>query len=109
MRGVCHRLAVLVRPRQKEYVLAALAMVARQHVGGDRRVRMTQVGRRVDVVDRGGYVEGGHARLRLLCVYRERRAAARGGPPREEGGRELKWPSPPRDTKRTSRRRLTNP
>ena len=55
---VGHRLAVLVGAGEEEDVLAALAMVARHHVGGDRRVRVPQMGRRVDVVDRRGDVEG---------------------------------------------------
>ena len=65
VRGVGDRLAVLVGARQKEHLLAALAVVARHHVGGDRRVRVPEMRRRVDVVDRGGHVEG-HAALRLL-------------------------------------------
>ena len=55
--GVGHRLAVLVGAGEKEHVLATLAVVAGQHVGGDRRVRVTEVRLRVDVVDRGGDVE----------------------------------------------------
>ena len=57
-RGVGDRLAVLVGAGEEEHVLAALAHVAREHVGGDRRVRVAEVGLRVDVVDRGGDVEG---------------------------------------------------
>ena len=37
------RLAVLVRAGQEEDVLAALAHVAGQHVGRDRRVRVAQM------------------------------------------------------------------
>ncbi len=62
VRRVGHRLPVLVGARQEEHLLPALAVVAREHVGGDRRVRVPEVGGRVDVVDRGGYVEGGHGR-----------------------------------------------
>ena len=51
------RLAVLVGPGEEEHVLAALAHVAREHVGRDRRVRVAEVRLRVDVVDRGGDVE----------------------------------------------------
>ena len=51
------RLAVLVGAGQEEHVLAPLAHVAREDVGGDRRVRVAQVGLRVDVVDRRGDVE----------------------------------------------------
>ena len=65
VRRVGDRLAVLVGARQEEHLLAALAVVARHHVGGDRRVGVPQVRRRVDVVDRGGHVEG-HAAPRLL-------------------------------------------
>ena len=69
VRGVGDRLAVLVGARQEEHLLAALAVVAGHHVGGDRRVRVPEMGRRVDVVDRGGDVEG-HARPRLLAPAR---------------------------------------
>jgi hypothetical protein len=55
-------LAVLVRAREEEDVVAALAVVAGEHVGRDRRVRVPQVRRGVDVVDRGGDVEGAHPR-----------------------------------------------
>ena len=37
------RLAVLVGAGEEEHVLAALAHVAREHVGGDRRVRVAEV------------------------------------------------------------------
>ena len=62
VRGVGDRLAVLVGPRQEEHILAALAVMTRDRVGGDRRIRVPQVRGRVDVVDRRGYVEG-HCRL----------------------------------------------
>src|SRR5206468_1620576 len=52
------RLAVLVGPSQEEDLLPALAHVPGEDVRGDRRVRVAEVGRRVDVVDRRGYVEG---------------------------------------------------
>ena len=60
LRGGCvgDRLAVLVGPGQEEHVLAALAHVTRDHVGGDRRVRVSEVRLRVHVIDRGGDVEG---------------------------------------------------
>ena len=51
------RLAVLVRAGEEEHVLAALAHVAREHVGGDRRVRVAEVRLRVHVVDGRGDVE----------------------------------------------------
>ena len=47
------RLAVLVGAREEEHVLPALAVVAGEDVRPDRRVRVAQVRRRVDVVDRG--------------------------------------------------------
>ena len=50
------RLAVLVGAGQKEHVLAPLAHVAGEDVGGDRRVRVTEVRLGVDVVDRRGDV-----------------------------------------------------
>src|ERR1019366_8200462 len=64
VRRVGDRLAVLVGAGEKEDVLAALAHVAREHVGGDRRVRVAEVRLRVDVIDRSGDVEG------LRCLYR---------------------------------------
>ena len=51
------RLAVLVGAGEEEDLLAALAHVARDDVGGDRRVRVAEVGLGVDVVDRGRDVE----------------------------------------------------
>ena len=57
--GQRDRLAVLVGAGQKEDVVAALAVMAGEHVGGDRRVGMPQVRGSVDVVDRSGYVESG--------------------------------------------------
>lgn len=45
-------LAVLVGAGQEEDVFAALAVVARQHVGRDRRVCVAEMGLRVHVVDR---------------------------------------------------------
>ena len=41
-RGVGDRLAVLVGAGEEEHVLAALAHVAGEHVGGDRRVRVAR-------------------------------------------------------------------
>ena len=52
------RLAVLVGAGEEEDLLAALAHVAGEDVGADRRVRVPEVGRGVDVVDRRGDVEG---------------------------------------------------
>ena len=65
VRRVGDRLAVLVGARQEEHILAALAVVTRHRVGGDRRVGMPKVWGRVDVVDRGSHVKG-HAPSRLL-------------------------------------------
>ena len=80
---VGHRLAVLVGAGEEEHVVAALAVMARHHVGGDRRVRVPQVRSRVDVVDRRGDVEGalgGHEPRTLQGVRRT--PAARRGTPR---------------------------
>ena len=52
---------VLVDARQKEVVLATLALVAGQDVGRDRRVRMPDVRGRVHVVDRCRHIEGHRA------------------------------------------------
>ena len=59
------RLAVLVGAGEKERVVAALAVVAGEHVGGDRRVRVAEMGLGVDVVDRRGDVEA-HGRAELI-------------------------------------------
>ena len=45
------RLAVLVRAREEEDLLATLPHVPREHVGGDRRVGVPEVGLAVHVVD----------------------------------------------------------
>ena len=60
---LCHPVdlgAVLVRSRQEERLVAALLVMAREDVGRDRRVRVADVRRRVDVVDRCRDVEVGH-------------------------------------------------
>ncbi len=49
--------AVLVRPGEHPRLVAAELVVTPQGVGGDRRVRRPEVGRVVDVVDRGRDVE----------------------------------------------------
>ena len=64
VRRVGDRLPVLVGPGEEEHVLAALAHVAGEHVGGDRLVGVPHVRRAVHVRDRGGDVEG-HAAGRL--------------------------------------------
>ncbi len=64
--GIGDRLAVLVGAGEEERRLAALAVMARHHIGGDRRVGVAQMGRGVDVVDRGRDVKG-HAAPRLLA------------------------------------------
>ena len=56
-RSIRHGLAVLVGAGEEEHVLIALAHVAREHVGGDRRVSVPKVGLGVYVVDRGRDVE----------------------------------------------------
>ena len=63
--GERDRLAVLVGAREEEHVLAALAVVAGEDVRPDRGVRVAEVRRRVDVVDRGRDVEAHAARGRL--------------------------------------------
>jgi len=67
MGRIRHGLPMLVGAGEEEHRLLALAAVAREHVGGDRRVRVPQMGSRVDVVDRRGHVEGGHRPPRLLA------------------------------------------
>jgi hypothetical protein len=89
-RRVGDGLAVLVGAGQEEHVLPALAHVAREHVGGDRRVGVTQVRLGVDVVDRGGYVKG-----HIGEVPRYTKAILR--PPRRSGPwrcqARFSWPS----------------
>ena len=77
------RLAVLVGAREEEDVLAALAHVAGEHVGGHRGVDVAEVGLAVDVVDRRGDVVGHGGR----CYWRARSAG--GGRRAPPGGREL--------------------
>ena len=48
---------MLVDARQEERLLAALAVMAREDIGRDRRVRVADVRRRVDVVDGCRHVE----------------------------------------------------
>ena len=55
--GLGDLVAVLVRPGQEADVVAGEAAVARHRVGHDRRVRVAEVRRRIDVVDRRGEVE----------------------------------------------------
>ena len=52
--------AVLVRSRQEERLVAALLVMAREDVGHDRRVRVADMRRRVDVVNRCRDVESAH-------------------------------------------------
>jgi hypothetical protein len=58
--------AVLVGAGEEARLLAADAVVAREHVGGDRGVGAAQVGHVVDVVDRRGDVEGARHGVALL-------------------------------------------
>ena len=74
------RLAVLVGAGEEEDILAALAHVAREHVGGDRRVGVAEVRLAVHVVDGRRDVVGHRQR----CYPR---GAARG--PVGEGGGEV--------------------
>ena len=76
------RLAVLVGAGEEEDLLAALAHVAGEDVGADRRVRVPEVRRRVDVVDRRGDVEG--HRRGLHVRYSEAWNASTCWPPRPE-------------------------
>ena len=62
-----HLVAVLVGAGQKEDVVAELAVVPRQDVGGDRGVGVPQVGVGVHVVDGGGDGEAAHVLASLLC------------------------------------------
>ncbi len=48
---------VLVHAREQERVVASLAVMPDENVGGDRRVRVPEVRRRVHVVDRRRQVE----------------------------------------------------
>ena len=70
-----HRLAVLVGPGEEEDVLAALAHVPGEHVGGDRRVGVAEVRLGVYVVDRGGDVVA-HSRV-SECTSRPQEALRR--------------------------------
>ena len=76
-----HRLAVLVGAGEEEDLLAALAHVAGEDVGADRRVRVPEVRRGVDVEDRRGDVVG-HRRRRTLAAGE--RGGRRAPPPQAE-------------------------
>ena len=77
--------AVLVRAGQEERLLAALALVAHQDVRSDRRVRVADVRRRIDVVDRRRHVEAhrrpsyGRGSGGRSAVSSRRRGELRGG------------------------------
>jgi hypothetical protein len=64
LRRLCHRLAVLVGPGEEEHVFRALPHVPGEDVRRDGRVRVPEVGLRVDVVDRRGHVIR-HGRSRI--------------------------------------------
>src|SRR5262249_79743 len=49
--------AVLIGARQKKHVVAGKTFIAGQHIGGDGRVRMTDVRHVIDVVNGGGEIE----------------------------------------------------
>ena len=76
--GQRDRLAVLVGAGEEEHVLPALAHVPGEDVGADRRVRVPEVRRRVDVVDRRRDVEG-HRRAKATRAGRRFSPAASGG------------------------------
>ena len=76
LRGERDGLPVLVGAGEEEHVLATLAHVPCEHVGGDRRVRVAEVRLAVHVVDRGGYVVA-HV-LPMLRTRRGRAPEARG-------------------------------
>ena len=61
LRGLDHRLGVLVHPHEEMHVVAAEAPIAGDAVGSDLLQRVPQVGVAVGVVDRRGDVELGHA------------------------------------------------
>ena len=82
LRRLGYRLAVLVGAREEEDVLAPLAHVARENVGGDRRVRVPQMRLAVHVVDgRGDVVR--HGTSMLLAPPRSPGRAAASSPPRQ--------------------------
>ena len=56
--GALDLLAVLVGAGEEEGVVAEQAVAAREDVRDDGGVRVADVGARVDVIDRGGDVEG---------------------------------------------------
>src|SRR5215210_878418 len=70
-------LPVLVGSGQEEDLIAALAVVSGQDVGGDRRVGVPQMGLAVDVVDRRGDIEA-HGRLSIAYGARAQTKAAGG-------------------------------
>ena len=90
LRRLGDRLAVLVGAGEEEHVLAALAHVAGQHVGRDRRVGVAQMGLAVHVVDRRGDVvrTSDSDATRALPDPGSQSRAARSGPGAEERDRQ---------------------
>src|SRR5262245_30836101 len=69
LRRTLDLLAVLVRARQKEHIVAEQPAGPRDGVRDHRRVRVSDVRLRVDVVDRGGDVERtAHGRSRKAFI-----------------------------------------
>ena len=88
--GGLDRLAVLVGSGQEEDVLAALAHMAGEHVGGHRRVRVAEMRLGVYVVDRGGQVVGHRGAGYFSALARS--APGRGRWRGSRSARRRRWP-----------------
>ena len=86
LRRILHRLPVLIGAGQEEDVVPPLPMMPREDVRSHRRVRVPQMGLRVDVVDRGGDVEA-HGAVSLEDAHPP---APRPGDGRRHYGRTVK-------------------
>ena len=84
LRRLLHLLAVLVRPRQEEHVVAVEPLEARDHVARQRGVRVADVRLAVHVVDRRGDEVRRLVRRWCSCSAQRHRAWLTGGAPRRE-------------------------
>ena len=66
-RGLLHLLAMFVHADQQMHVVAALATIARDHIGADLLERVAQMWIAIRVIDGGGQIESRHVRLTPQC------------------------------------------
>jgi hypothetical protein len=56
--GFFHLLAMLIRAREEKNLIALQPFVTSKNVSGDRGIGVADMGNIIDIVDRGGNVEG---------------------------------------------------